>query len=156
MSMSKTILVRCCLRYLRYTKHISAQWWLDVDLLTGNFFISDRHRDVVGPVCRYSDHFPISIRYGHADWERRSKPLWMAAILKTCRNIRFSAYQRRILKRYFLNIICAKFDICITKRKILMEIFIYAIFDEARRPSWKFVAILDFSWLTHFSYNVHS
>ena len=36
-----------------------------------NFFISDRHRGVVGPICRHSDHLPISIRYGHADWASR-------------------------------------------------------------------------------------
>ena len=33
-----------------------------------NFFISDRHRGIVGPICPHSDHLLISIRYGHADW----------------------------------------------------------------------------------------
>ena len=35
------------------------------------------------------------------------------------------------LKMYILNIICAKFGVCIAKKNILMEILTYSVFDEA-------------------------
>ena len=39
-----------------------------MQIYVDHVFISDRRRAVIGPVCRYSDQLPISIRYGHADW----------------------------------------------------------------------------------------
>ena len=40
-----------------------------MQIYVDHVFISDRRRAVIGPICRYSDQLPISIRYGHADWE---------------------------------------------------------------------------------------
>ena len=39
-----------------------------MQIYVDHVFISDRRRAVIGPICRYSDQLPISIRYGHADW----------------------------------------------------------------------------------------
>ena len=40
-----------------------------MQIYADHIFISDRRRAVIGPICRYSDQLPISIRYGHADWD---------------------------------------------------------------------------------------
>ena len=40
-----------------------------MQIYVDHVFISDRRRAVIGPICRYSDQLPISIRYGHADWD---------------------------------------------------------------------------------------
>ena len=40
-----------------------------MQIYVDHVFITDRRRAVIGPICRYSDQLPISIRYGHADWD---------------------------------------------------------------------------------------
>ena len=44
-----------------------------MQIYVDHVFISDRRRAVIGPICRYSDQLPISIRYGHADWDMISE-----------------------------------------------------------------------------------
>ena len=57
-----------------------------------------------------------------------------AVILKTGGHLGFSAKTCMFLKMYILNISCAKFDVCIPMRQILMEILTYSLY-LTRRPS---------------------